>query len=104
MAWGLKAPEGVSVAWDARAIYKAGHVDLVHDRQSWTGKRTKARKALAAWINGVGLAGIREVCRETYLPSDSAETVSFREGGFVIKASPRQSYGYLYLVAYKEEG
>tara|TARA_Y100001972_G_scaffold86808_1_gene106192 strand:+ start:129 stop:446 length:318 start_codon:yes stop_codon:yes gene_type:complete len=105
MAWGLKAPEGVSVAWDARAIYKAGHVDLLHDRQSWTGdKRTRARKALLAWLNGVGLRKIKETVKEAYLPSDSAETVAYREGGFVIKASPRQSYGYLYLVAYKEEG
>ena len=100
----MKAPEGVRASWEARANYKAGYIDLVHDRQSWTGKRTKARKALAAWINGVGLAGIREVCRETYLPGDSAKTVTFSEGGFVLKASPRQSYGYLYLVAYKEEG
>ena len=101
----MKAPEGVRASWEARANYKAGYIDLVHDRQSWTGdKRTKARKALLAWLNGVGLSGIREVCRETYLLADSAETVAYREGGFVIKASPRQSYGYLYLVAYKEEG
>lgn len=99
MTWGLKAPEGVSVAWGARAIYRDMTIDLLPDRQSWIGED---RKPLMGWLNSKGIEGIRKVCDDEYLTPDSADTVTFREGGWLIKASPRASYGYLYMVAYKE--
>ena len=101
MAWGLKAPEGVEVSWDARAIFRDGVIDLLPDRQSWAGED---RKPLMGWLNSKGIAGIQNVCDDAYLAPESAETVSFREGGWLIKASPRASHGYLYLVAHKEGG
>lgn len=101
MTWGLKAPEGVSVAWGARAIYRDMTIDLLPDRQSWSGED---RKPLMGWLNSKGIEGIRKVCDDAYLTTDSAETVTFREGGWVIEASPRASYGYLYMVAYAEGG
>ena len=100
--WGIKAPEGVATHWGARAIYKAPTgIDLLWDRQSMDGLQAD-REALSKWINKTGLPGLKKLLKKEYLASDEMREVEFREGGYVIKANPRSSHGYLYLGAWPE--
>jgi hypothetical protein len=127
LGWGRQPPEGVTLAWGARAIYKQGVgqtaikmpervlrgfrspdsggaaiIDLLWDRQDWRGPQGPARKALAEWINTTGLPAIREACSPPNgLGPDESRVVSFTDGTRTIEASPNGSYGHLYLVAYE---
>ena len=97
--WGRTPPATATLAWGARAIYKQGFIDILHDRQSWRGPR-EDRTALVAWINDQGIAALKAECEKVSLPGDSDATVLWSEGGFTIEASPNASYGYLYITAY----
>jgi hypothetical protein len=100
--WGLPAPAGVKASWGARAIYKAPtSIDLLWDRQSIDGL-SEDRKALSTWINTTGLKGMKALLKKEYLPGDADREVEFKEGGYVIRANPRASHGYLYLGAWRE--
>ena len=99
--WGLAPPEGTLLVWGARAIFKRSGpvIDLLPDRQSWHGED---RKPLVRWLNDTGIPALRDLCKD--LTTCSGETVSHSEGGWTIEASPRESFGYLYLVAYPMNG
>lgn len=114
LAWGRQPPEGITLAWGARAIYKLcvpsgllnrgaprePAIDLLWDRQAWRGP-SEARAELSEWVNTKGLPNIKVACVNARLTGDSAEVVSWTDGTRTIEASPNQSHGYLYLVAYE---
>ncbi len=127
-AWGLTAhiPEGVTLAWGARAIYswisvsrpiKAGSrlknttsepsIDLLWDRMGWSsfGEITEASKAatkaLASWIDGVGIPELKKICRREKIQPDDTTKIEFSTGDYTIVASPNGSFGYLYIAAWK---
>lgn len=100
--WGIKAPEGVKASWGARAIYQAPtSIDLLWDRQSSDGLK-EDREALSKWVNGKGLPGLKKILKKDWLGGSEDREVEFKEGGYVIRANPRASYGYLYLGAWSE--
>lgn len=121
-AWGLTPPPGVKAAWGARTIYtentkayeanhtKAGtkrkrgrvpnfFVELVWDRQGGAG-RNEDLQALLAWVDDVGLPAVKKLCDEQFITPESDAVVSFCDENFEINASPRSSYGYLYIGAW----
>ena len=123
LEWGLNpVPEGVTAAWGARAIYGLEHrrndyfnngnrrktpkmetvaiIELLWDRQAMVGGSDDERKALAAWVNKVGMDALRKTCALKYITAECDKTVEIHGGGYTIKASPRASYGYLYIAAY----
>lgn len=126
LEWGLQPPPDTVLAWGARAIYKLGHqeekffgngkrrkhpkdvttasIDLLWDRQSAvrdeTQTTTQDLNALSSWLNTIGLPALRKLCVEKYLTGDSDESVEYVGEGYAIKASPRGSCGYLYIVAW----
>jgi len=55
---------------------------------------------LQKWINKKGMAKLRAACVKQYLSGDSADVVTIEEGLFTLVASPRRSYGYLYIGAW----
>jgi len=99
LTWGLQPPEGTTLAWGARAIYKGGAIDLLPDRQAWRGPIDE-RKPLVDWLNTTGRAAIERAAKHANLRGDEERTVRHESAGFTIEASPRGSHGYLYLVAY----
>ena len=103
LEWGLQPPADATMAWGARAIYKPGEgrysIDLLWDRQSMEGGTASERKALSHWINTKGLKAMRLLAPRN-LGADSGESVHWTDGKYMIEASPRESYGYLYIVAY----
>jgi len=100
--WGLLPPATCTLAWGARAIFSppAG-IDLLPDRQSVRGEG-RERDALLRWVNRVGLKKLRQALNRDVLGIDSNRTIGLvdSEGGYRIEASPRVSFGYLYLLAY----
>ncbi len=123
--WGLQPPPDAVLAWGARAIYRlatrdekffangkrrkqpksvtSACIDLLWDRQSLalTAEADgKDAKALTTWIDKVGLPNLRKLCEDQFLTSDSEDHVEFERDGYAMKASPRASYGYLYITAW----
>jgi hypothetical protein len=122
--FGLRPPDGKNPKywWGARAIFtnkwNVNHnrrkrsdpdliqfveVALLYDRQSYSGpdKGEEGAKALFNWIDYVGLPKVREWAKGV-LPSDNLE-FKFSSSSFNIIASPRASYGYMYIGAWSDE-
>jgi len=116
--FGLIAPEGVTACWGARAIFRDGYVELLHDRQSVAGDETEAHRVVDAMnashkrgeerVNALQLAKARalKLYDRGKIHGHAAERVRLYEdkGGLVIEANTNGSHGYLYLVAYFEVG
>lgn len=120
--WGITPPAGVVAAWGARAIYtenrlaheanytKRGQkrkrglvnhfdIDLCWDRQGAAGRNGDLEE-LSKWLNAVALKRLAKECSDRYITRDCEEWVEFTDGRFTLKASPRASYGYLYIGAW----
>lgn len=105
LEWGLQPPEGYEgPAWGARAIYSLRFtgrsvIDLLWDRQCGVGG--DALKALCEMLDTTGLDQLRERCTAEHLRGDEHRTLRVEVGDYVIEANPRESCGYLYIVAYR---
>lgn len=121
LEWGLRVPDEAAVAWGARAIYSLTHqtncakmasgkirrtqkwvaeVDLLPDRQDARGSEAE-RKSLAKWINKLGLRELRKKLVADHVRNDADDILTIRSGDYQLIASPRGSYGYLYISAWK---
>lgn len=119
--WGYPCgTESPKLYWGARAILEQGkhdyvgygekrklhwvpgHLDLLWDRQSFVGQEDPDKQKFIDWVNGKVLPAVRKWA-ET-IPGDSREVFSFDGEGFVLKASPNGSYGYVYIGAWRKEG
>ncbi len=110
LAWGIQPPEGVPVAYGARAIYSLDEkrvrrnyqtiatIDIVHDRQSLAGDPKLGdglRKALRAL-----LPALKKACEDAVLDKGSRDELVVECEGYTLHASPRASHGYLYIGAW----
>jgi hypothetical protein len=82
--------------WGARAIFRAGQIDLLPDRQSCDCGDLDPQPLLD-WINKVGFPELKKQRAFKTLSSDSDEVVEVRDKQFTLQASPQRSYGYLYI-------
>ncbi len=125
LQWGLQPPPTATMAWGARAIYKLESIttkrtrkvggkvqrynatttevtiDVLADRQGVVGGGPEDQQAMCSYINRRVIAQLRKHCRDKYLVANSEQTLSFNEGGYTVTASPRASYGYLYICVSK---
>lgn len=100
-----KAGREVLRYWGARAIFKRGTIDILHDRQTYQAPEQDERLpkrdfnflSLVHWVNNTGLPWLRK--EATKLGSDSNAVIQFSDRRFLIAASPQSSYGYLYIGA-----
>jgi hypothetical protein len=100
--WGLAPAPGTRYHWSARAIYRDGTVDLLHDRQGIEGTASpEERKALCHWLDVVGLPLLRKLCagRDAPSPRERHEVTvgNVNAPGYTLRANPNASAGYLYL-------
>lgn len=129
LEWGgWPVPATAPIAWGARAIYtynRHAHgvnrtargttrkrrvmdyftIDLLCDRQSTARDPAQTTDAdavaLGTWINKTGLPELRKLCNDRFIAGDSAEEVTLERDGYALKAGPRASHGYLYIVVWK---
>lgn len=101
LAFGLSEaiPEAVTTAWGARMIFPN---DLVHDRQDMQGEE---RDALVRWLNDGPLRWSRNHAHDLHQrykisKEGSQKVILYKDGRGVIVASPKSSYGYLYIAAW----
>jgi len=99
LEWGLQAPADAKAAWGARAIFKRGPaIDVVWDRQDAFGEE-KTVQDLVEWVRTTGIPALEDATEDLSPASD--QIVSIKKGKRTIKASPRRSHGYLYIVAWE---
>ena len=98
--WGLTPlPEGeLLAAWGARAIFQHRELDFLHDRQQALGPE-KLRAILGKWIDRTGLPELKKHIKRNGWSSSTQDVFELNVGPFMLKASPRGSYGYMYLTA-----
>jgi hypothetical protein len=91
--------ENVTTYWGARAIYKPHDkyckIDILYDRQSCLGEKAD-RDELVEWLNDKGMPWLKANCK---MSSSSTERIEFKDGKYIIRATPNASYGYLYIGA-----
>jgi hypothetical protein len=99
LEFGLPPPAEATVAWGARAIFKQRGkvIDIVWDRQDAFGSE-EWKKDLFRWLDKVGMPALEAEVED--LETDSRRTVTITRGNYTIKASPKGSRGYLYIVAW----
>jgi len=106
--WGLPVPEGVSVAWGARAIDDGKSFGLLPDRQSMVGEDDE-RNALAGQLNG----GVLAACQKEFARLKNSWEISGRENkqvtlydkdGLRVEGNTNASFGYFYVRAYMVAG
>ena len=100
--WGYNIPLSCDIYWGARAIYNwnSHYVDLLLDRQSFECKIDKdATKPFLKWLNGKALPWLRKTVKRAKPSPNSEEVFELVEGDYVLRASCRSSYGYLYIGA-----
>lgn len=100
--WGLlnRLPLSDTVpAWGARALWNGrGDLQLVHDRQSMLYGHDAQRKALATWVDTVGIPWLNATARRELSPTETQE-VELKDGCFRLVANANSSGGYLYIAA-----
>jgi hypothetical protein len=81
---------------------------MVHDRQDFPGMDTPAGLKLKAWLNGGALGRAKATARAlaeagVMTQVDMQTRILFGDAVGCIKASPKGSWGYLYVCAYLNE-
>jgi hypothetical protein len=115
--FGIKPETPKTIWWGARALYERNHdpltgkdydrrgrftFALLWDRQQIEGGTPEEREAFSYWIDKKAMPALRKLvkaeCRtRDGLAPDSDREIAVELEGYRIVASPRRSYGYLYI-------
>lgn len=99
LEWGLQADREYVACWSARAFFREdGDIEMVPDRQDWRGSR-EDRARLCEWVNDTALPILRKRVREEGLKRTDTTVVEIDRPGLRMIASPRGTYGHIYLCA-----
>lgn len=120
IAWGARAiyklvneaaeyasPRRVNGRLERKLLHRAktvASIDILYDRQdaaSIPDADIDDRLAFERWINKSAIPALRRLCVKDYVTGDSDQVIDISEGCYRMQASPRASYGYLYIVAWK---
>ena len=97
-------PPGLPCLWTARAIYSTRpeiQIDLLPDRMhSYGDIYSTESKNLHAWLHLDGIPELQELCIEQEIAVNDCRHVEHTSSGFIIRATPNGSHGYLYIVGY----
>ena len=99
--WGLQPPADAIAAWGARALFtQSGRIDIIWDRCSFDGPEDEVHQ-LIDWIEDIGMDDLRDMAEN--LPWDSHHVIRVYGGKeFEMNATPKASYGYLFIGAWKK--
>lgn len=83
----------------ARTIFEHGDVSFIPDRCSHQGE-DNAINRLSIWTVKKAMPELRKHIKRHGWKQDTREIFTFRDGQFLMEASPNASYGYLYISTY----
>ena len=91
--------------WGARAIYspREGYtIDIPWDRRQTTPYEPEsiACKALWFWLDNYGIPALHAEVKKLGLQGSEDRLITIESHGFKLVATPRSSYGYLYIGAW----
>lgn len=106
LSWGLTAAlhPDAQAAWGARAIWDGYHVDLVPDRMDADAVDEPTKDMFLGWMNDeIPRATLNDLVASNVRPG-STDTVTLVDqpilaGRIQLFANPKNSGGYLYLLA-----
>ena len=99
---GLWAPPNVmSFRWEAKVGYPNNVIDFSFFQVRLIGGAGDERYALDRWSRNVGLPALQRLVAAERLGGQEVRQVSYRDSQarFRIVASPKRSFGYLYICA-----
>lgn len=96
--WGIEPATARPAVWGARALYKDYRYELLHNRVSRRGDTGE----LCRWLDGSALPWLVKELRMRRLPGNSPEIMKYSDGDYTLHASPKMSFGYLYLGAWSK--
>lgn len=103
-------PEDETIpVWTARGIMDRQpdytfRVGLLWDRQQMDGGTQEDRANLAEWLNTYGIEAMNDYVKENWIRPDGEDLIEITAyEGYVLKATPNKSYGYMYITAYPVE-
>ena len=119
-SWGYPVPaDAVGPIWGARAIYTSNRltesevytkrgtkrknrpmvfsIDIPWDRQEIVGGTEDEKRAMLKWFDATGRKLLLASCDARFVTPDCDEVVMIAKDGYQLEASPRGSYGYLYI-------
>src|SRR3954454_3114407 len=124
--FGLPIPEGIQPtrSWGARAILRLDRhvkpvrrkgrfvgdnyvfktvIEMVPDRSQYRGPDIDAgeAKAFFRWLDREALPRLREDADKMGLAPDDDQEIAIDSDQYHLRANPRKSYGYLYIVAWE---
>jgi hypothetical protein len=125
--FGLPLPEGVNAVrhWGARAILRLDRhvrpikrkgrivgrdyttttvIEMVPDRSQYRGSDIESpeAKAFFRWLDKTALPQLRKDADKRGLAPDDELMLMIDDGCYHLRANPRKSYGYLYIVAWED--
>lgn len=117
--YGLPLPPGVKAArkWGARAIlevvrqvriytYKT-HVSLLQDRQTYVDPEPDPAAEVTVnflrWVEKTAMPWLRKEVDRIGLGLDQDLEVALDSERYHLRANPRKSYGYLYIVCWEDQ-
>lgn len=96
--YGGSVPASAVSAWGARAIWANKKIELLQDRQA-----AIAGSDVCQWLNSNGMTKKLETAlNENWITERDDDYIHIEDGLFHMLASPNASYGYLYIVAWKD--
>lgn len=99
MTWGLGTPNLPKLG--ARAILQCGYVDFLGDRAGMYGEPDEAWRAECDTVLPHFLRELTKMAKAYQICTDMDAVFRLEHKGWVCEASPRRSYGYLYLDIYR---
>ena len=100
ISFGFRPIKTKAVAFvGARTIFEQGDISFVPGRCSLQGEEKEINR-LSTWTIKKALPELRKHIRQHGWKQDTREVFTFRDGQFLMEASPNASYGYLYISTY----
>lgn len=98
--WGLRPfHEEAEAFFGCRMIFQHGQLSYLPGRGSEAGT-DKNIDDLIAWVNSKGIPQLRKYIKSQGWTERSSDTFVLEDGEKRLEASPRASYGYMYISAY----
>jgi hypothetical protein len=87
----------IVMAWGARAIFQNGTLDFLYDRQQVTDGNALSKARLLKWVDSRAIPLLKVWIKDNCVSPSAAIQFEHQEFKYIMRASPNQSHGYMYI-------